>query len=153
MEEEQLKQVIDRIDEGINQKIQSLNEEINQEELKKILKNIGILQDTDILNITEISETEKNRFNSKFEILQGEEISSDNVVNTIETIKDNLINMQVVSNKELKLEINQKQNNEELATTLKNFVEKDKGRKYNIKVEYDEIGLVKYIVLTIVEKK
>ena len=71
----------------------------------------------------------------------------------IETIKDNLSNMQAVSNQELKLEISRNEKNDELAETLKAFVEKDKNRKYNISIEYDENGLVRYFVLTIVEKQ
>ena len=56
----------------------------------------------------------------------------------------------MISNEELKIEISQNDKNEELGKVLEDFVQKDKNRKYNISVEYDEeTGLVKYIIMTI----
>ena len=68
----------------------------------------------------------------------------------IRILKENLINIEVISNEELKIEISQNDKNEELGKMLEDFVQKDKNRKYNISVEYDEeTGLVKYIIMTI----
>ncbi len=153
LEENNLKQIVNRISEGINGKIESLQQEINKEEINKVFEVMGIVKTQNILEGTGISEVEKNRFNSIFDMLKGENLNSDQVIQAIESIKGYLNNMETISNQELKLEISRSQNNEELAETLKAFIEKDKSRKYNIGIEYDENGLVKYLILTIVEER
>ena len=73
--------------------------------------------------------------------------------NLIEAIKENLIDFEVVSNTELKLKLDRLDKDEEVATTLSAFIEQNKNKKYNAKVEYDETtGLVSDIVLTMLEK-
>ena len=153
LEENNLKQIVNRISEGINGKIESLQQEINKEEINKVFEVMGIVKTQNILEGTGISEVEKNRFNSIFDMLKGENLNSDQVIQAIESIKGYLNNMETISNQELKLEISRSQNNGELAETLKAFIEKDKSRKYNIGIEYDENGLVKYLILTIVEER
>lgn len=153
LEENNLKQIVSRISEGINRKIESLQQEINKEEINKVFEVMGIVKTQDILEGTVISEVEKNRFNSIFDMLKGENLNSDQVIQAIESIKGYLNNMETISNQELKLEISRSQNNEELAETLKAFIEKEKSRQYNIGIEYDENGLVKYLILTIVEER
>lgn len=153
LEQPQVQAILNRVKEGINRKLEEQEEKIKIKEIQQVLEMMGLLKDEQKLEGTVISETEKNRFNSKYELLQGEEMSSEEVVKVVETIQNNLINMEVVSNKELKLEINRNQKKEELLETLITFLEKDKNRKYNIKVEYNPDGLVQYVVLTIVDKK
>lgn len=153
LQENNLKQIVSRISEGINRKIESLQQEINKEEINKVFEVMGIVKTQDILEGIGISEVEKNRFNSIFDMLKGENLNSDQVIQVIESIKGYLNNMETISNQELKLEISRSQNNEELAETLKAFIEKEKSRKYNIGIEYDENGLVKYLILTIVEER
>lgn len=153
LESEQTQEILNRVKEAVSNKLNSIQEQISLENIQEVLKAIGVMQDTQKLEGNGVSETEKNRFNAKFEFLQGENLSSDEVLKVIETIQNNFINMQVVSNEQLKLEINRNQGDEEMASTLKTFVEKDKNKKYNVEIEYDEVGLVKYIVLTIVKKQ
>lgn len=151
LNEEELNAILNRISEEIGKKLESVAQEIKLEDLQQILINIGILNDIQILEGEGISELEKNRFNSRFEILEGENIDSIDMLKIIEVIKDNIVNIQAVSNMELKIEIG-KDNNEDIVKALEDFVKKEKSQKYNAKVEYDETGLVKYVVLTIVEK-
>lgn len=153
MEEEKLKVVLSRVSEGVQQKIDSISQEIRIEDIQEVLQALGIIQDKQKLEATGVSETEKNRFNSKFEILEGENIDSENMLKVIEVLKENLINLEAVSNEELKIEIDKNNKNEELGNTLENFIQKDKNRKYNVKIEYDEeTGLVKYVVMVILKE-
>ena len=147
----QTQAILNRVKEGLNSKIDSLKQEINIEEIQEPLKVVGIVKEENILEGNGVSETEKNRFNSGYEILQGENLNSESVLSVINTIQDNLINMEVASNEILKLEIGKSNGNTELVNTLKEFIEKQQNVNYNIKVEYDDVGLVKYIVLTMVE--
>ena len=152
MEEERLKQMVSKIGEGLSQKIELIEQDVKIEEIKEVLKAVGILKEEINFNEVEVSNIEKNRFNSKFEMLKGENIDGEDMIKTIEAIQENLIDMKAVSNHELKLEISRGENNQELIEILKNFMEKNKDKKYNINIEYDDIGFVKYILLTMLEE-
>ena len=153
LEQQQVQAILNRVKEEMNRKQEEHKEKIKIEEIQKVLEVMGMAKQNQKLDLTVVSETEKNRFNSKYELLQGEEMSSEDVIKVVKTIQNNLMDMEVVSNKVLKLEIDRNQKKEELLETLITFFEKDKNRKYNIKVEYNEDGFVQYVVLTIVDKK
>lgn len=153
LEQEQLQEILNRVKEGVTNQEEKVKQEINIEEIQEVLKVVGILKDGQILEGTGVSETERNRFNSKYELLQGESMSSEDVIKIIETIEDNLKNMEVISNNELRLEISKNEKQEGIVPTLTTFLETEKNKKYDVKVEYDENGLVKYMTLTIVSQR
>ena len=77
----------------------------------------------------------------------------DNILNVIEAIKDNFVEIEVVSNNEVKLKIDRTQKNDDVVETLKNFIEENQDKIYNVTIEYDETtGLVSDLLLTILEK-
>lgn len=153
LEPEQLSTIMNKVREGIANKTEKISQDIKLDDINTILKNVGIINERIELGNLEISDAEKNRFNSNFEILQGEDLKAEDVLNIINAIKENASDLQVVSNKELKIEISRNSSNEQLVKTLEEFIEKDKNRNYNVKLEYDnENGLVKFVILTILEK-
>lgn len=153
LEPEQLSTIMNKVREGIANKTEKISQDIKLDDINTILKNVGVINERIELGNLEISDAEKNRFNSNFEILQGEDLKAEDVLNIINAIKENASDLQVVSNKELKIEISRNSGNEQLVKTLEEFIQKDKNRNYNVKIEYDnENGLVKFIILTILEK-
>lgn len=154
LEAEQLVAVLDRVNEGVSQKINEITTTVvNKEDLLNVLKVIGIVKEEETLQSSGVTETERNRFNSKFEILQGENLEGEAMLNLIEAVKQNLISMEVVSNTELRLKLDTLNKNEQVANTLSAFFEENKDQKYNAKVEYDETtGLASDILLTMVEE-
>lgn len=153
LETEQLSTILNKVGEGITKKIEKISQDIKLDDIQRTLKNIGIVNEKIEFENLEVSDTEKNRFNSNFEILQGENLKAEDVLNMINVIKENVKDLQVVSNKELKIEINRNENNEQLVKTLEEFLLKDKSRNYNVKLEYDaENGFVKFVILTILDK-
>lgn len=153
LEEEEVKTVLDRINTEVSKKMDEIaSTVIKTEDLWEVIEATGLVKRQQVLQAMGVTETERNRFNSKFEILQGEDLQSEEILNMMEAIKDNLIDMEVVSNTELKLKLDQSNKNEEIATTISSFIEENKNRaSYNIKVEYDEItGLVSDLLLTMV---
>lgn len=152
LNEEQTKSIIDTVKTEINKEIEEVKQEIKYQDIEQMLKDIGLIKDSTILGATVITETEKNRFNSIFELLQGEKLSGENVISSIETIKNNIGGIEVVSSSELKLTIVRENPDEEVVNTLINFLE-EKRNNYNLSLEYDENGLVNALVLTIVEEK
>ncbi len=151
LDDEQMKTVLARLTEGLNSKIEELRNKIEMNDMQEILKTIGIIQEKQkIEEGTTVSEIEKNQFNSKFQILQGEDISSENMAYILDSIKENVLNLEVISNEKLKIRIDKSNSNEDIINTLKKFFEQEKDKKFNINIENDEeTGLVKYLVLTI----
>ncbi len=154
MEAEQVQAIWSKVNTSVSQKIDEITTvAIKMEDLWKIAKSIGIVSEQQTLEAMGITETEKNRFNSQFEILQGEELESGTVLNLIDAIRENLVELEIVSNRELKLKLDRFNKNEDVANTMRSFIEENKSRKYNAKVEYDEeTGLVCDILLTLLEK-
>lgn len=154
MEAEQVQAIWSKVNTSVSQKIDEITTvAIKMEDLWKVAKSIGIVSEQQTLEAMGITETEKNRFNSQFEILQGEELESGTVLNLIDAIQENLVELEIVSNKELKLKLDRFNKNEDVANTMRSFIEENKNRKYNAKVEYDEgTGLVCDILLTLLEK-
>lgn len=151
LKREELDYILNQIKEILPERIDGISEKIEIEELQEFGKTLGIIQDTSKLEGIGITEAQKNRFNSKFQFLKTEELNNEEMLNTIQVFQDNLINLELVSDTELKLEIDRNNNNEEYVNLIKDFVENDKRKKYNIEIEYDdETGLVKYVVMKIV---
>ncbi len=155
LEEQQTQSLLEQVSRQVTEKVTEITtNDIKIQDLWEVLKVIGLIKEGQTFEVVGVTEVEKNRFNSKFEILQGENLGSEEVLNLINAIKDNLIDMEVMSNTELKLKLDQFNKNDEIVSTLTTFIEGDKNRKYNAKIEYDEeTGLVSDIILSIVEKQ
>ena len=140
-----------KIKESIDGKIEETKEKIVYQDIEKMLKDTKIVQDFTILDSNGITDTERNRFNSNFELLKGENLSGENILQTINIIKNNIEDMEIVSGTELKIGIVRDGGNDEVITTLTNFFEENTRKSYNVSLEYDENGLVNELILTIVE--
>ena len=150
LDKERLQPLIQRIKTSLNEKINETFTSKGTEDFNKILNVLGIRKEGQTIESNGITETEKNRFNSQFEMLQGNEITAENIIRAIEVAKNNINGIEIVSNTKLKIKIDRNNSNEEVTSQLVDFIEQDKGRKYNVGVEYNQNGLVQYIVLEIV---
>lgn len=154
LEKEQLQAVLNQVSEEVRQKINSISEEVKINDIQEILEELGIINKQQNIEAGGITETEKNRFNSKFEILKGEELDNENVLKVVEAVKDNIINAQVDTNEEIKIEISRNESNQDIEKSLEEYIKKEKDKKYDIKIEYDEdTELVKYIIMTPAKKR
>lgn len=151
LDDAQTQEIINTVRSGVDTEIETIKQEIVYQDIEQMLKDIGLMKDVTVLYSNGITETEKNRFNSNFEILQGENLEGANVITSIQSIKNNIENMEVVSKNELKLTVARNKSNEEVVNTLIGFLEDNRNNRYNISVHYDENGLVNQLVLTIVE--
>lgn len=154
LEKEQLQAVLNQVSEEVQQKINSISEEVKINDIQEILETLGIINKQQNIEAGGITETEKNRFNSKFEILKGEELDNENVLKVVEAVKDNIINAQVDTNEKIKIEISRNESNQDIEKSLEEYIKKEKDKKYDIKIEYDEdTELVKYIIMTPAKKR
>ncbi len=152
LEDAQSQEIINTVKTGLDTELETIRQEIEYGDIEQMLKDIGLLRDSTVLGSSGITETEKSRFNSTFELLQGENLSTENVTNSIQTIKNNIGNIEIVSNSELRLSIVRSGGNEEVVNALTSFLNEHRNNQYNISVGYDENGLVNQLILTIVEK-
>lgn len=154
LEEEQAQSIVEQVTNAVSKKVEELTTTtINIEDLREVLKIVGVVPSGQTIQGSGVTETEKKRFNSKFEILQGEKLEENDVLRLIEAIKENFVDMEIVSNTELKLKLDRLNKKEELATQLSDFIKANRNRKYNAKVEYDEeTGLVSDILLIMLER-
>ena len=131
--------ILNQVTSSVFGKVNEINTNaIKTEDVGELGKAMGLIKEQDTIEANGITETEKSRFNSQFEILQGEDLKSDTILDLIDAIQDNLVDLEVISNTELKLKLDRLDKNEEVATTLSAFIEENKNKIYNAKVEYDE---------------
>ena len=152
LEQTQLQEITNNIQTALNNKLETVRQDINISDINNMLINIGLIRDESVLGSTVVTETEKNRYNSRYELLQGENLKSEDISRIVDTIKSNLVNLEVVSSQELKLKIDRHEGNEEMAKVLNDFLEDNSNQEYNLKVEYGDDGLVSALILTMVEK-
>ena len=150
LNDENFKKIISTINTALTEKTNQLYEQINKDDLRKPFEAMGIIQKEQNIEANGMSQTEKNRFNSKFEFAKGEELQSEDVLKIIEASKSYINGLEVTANKEIRLKLDINSNDDQAVEKIKNFIEKKKDAKYNVDIEYDETsGLASYIVITI----
>ena len=99
-----------------------------------------------------ISETEKNRFNAKFELLKGEKLKLENIDSILNSISNNIEGVQVISNTQIKILVSQKETkNEDTIKMIQEWKNKQKTGEYNLKIEYNqENGLAEKLDIQII---
>lgn len=154
LEQEQLQSLMATVSEGVNGKMTELQNEINMQEIQQVLVNIGLLEETQDMQVTQTSETERSRYNSQFEMLRGENLESERILNAIDASQNYISDLEVISNTELRIVLNRNENNPDVVSTLQTFIEEHGRENYNIDVEYDEqTGLVSSLLLFIVTEE
>lgn len=98
----------------------------------------------------EVTDLQRNRFNSQFEIYAGEEIEGKDVIELINIVESSLKSINVENSKTLNISIERNKEDKELAQRILNVIKEEK--KYNIELKYDNsTGLVSNIIITIVD--
>lgn len=145
--------LIKKIDEAVKQEVNNNFNEKTKQDIKKVLQRIGVLEEKYEIEVTEgTTEAERNRFNSKFEILQGKDITGNSITKIVDIISKNVSNLEVSSDTKLKIKIDVNNVNEQLANKLSDFMNENKDKKYDVSVEYDETtGYVNYVNIDVVE--
>lgn len=152
---ENLTNITERIKLSVSEKVNSIFSDENKQDLDRILQIIGVTKQQQKIESEGTSEIEKNRFNSKYEILQGEDLESTRIIDLIDVAKDDMTNLEAVSGTKLKIQLEKNKGNSEIVDKLTKFVnaEQNERNKYKVSVEYDdETGLVKDIVMEIAEE-
>ena len=151
LEQEELQSLMTTVTDNVNNKFAELQTEIDMQEIQQVLVNAQLLEEGKNIESTGVTETEKTRYNSQFEMLKGQNLDAERVLNAINASQNYINNLEVVSNTELRIVLDRTTNNPDVVTTLQTFMEEHGRETYNIDVDYDEnTGLVNALVLTIV---
>ena len=110
----------------------------------------------------EVSQTEINKFNAKFEFYTGEEVSTENVKMLLEIVKNNLKSYEFLNNEVPDNTVGTTTQNNKI--NIKLNIEKDKideaginkvlekinsSKKYKVSIKYNDTnGLIDYITIT-----
>ena len=179
LDEEQSNAINGILTENVQSQLSNLLAVVNLNDYVSMLQNLGLMNKTSIElpSDGEVTETERKRFNSQFECFVSEGLTSDNIKELIDTAENNFEDMKVLlkngeiqdlnldkinSSKEssdykkeiseILLYIKRNSNNEEKEADLLTYLEKERGNKYNVSIEYDADGLTRIIRAKIQEK-
>ena len=144
----QLQRLANTITSRVNEEIQKLTTEINFLEIQDMLYEIGIINKKPEIEFQEITQTEIDRFNAQFEFFKNQKIKASEITSIIDSLKNNIVNVEINSEKQAKIEVEISNNNinQEEITKIVKFLDENKDKEYNVTVEYDENnGVAKFI--------
>jgi len=147
LDKEATKELVNRIKIALNQKIDTTFVNNEREDFVSILKVLGIKRDIQEIQPIGVTDAERDRYNSQFDILQGENLKGKDIITAINAIKGNINKIDIISDTELKIKlVKLKSNsNDDVVKQLIEFLEKNSDKVYNIKIDYDENGLAQQI--------
>ena len=161
---------------NIQTQIQKFNDSVPLQNYVKMLQNLNLLKNNsiDISDNVDITETEKNRFNSQFEYFASQNLTTDDVNELINSFSDNFEDMYIVLKNgeetdvdteqlggntssssdyiknidEIDIKIKQNTTNDSKKEKLQKLIEKI-NKKYDVSLEYNDNGLVNKVKLKI----
>lgn len=180
LSEEKLEYVKGVLMENISEQIERLSSVINVEDILGIVGSFtgNNNTETELPEYGEVSEVEKKRFNSQFEFFEGEDLSSENIKELIESSENNLENIKVLLKdgtieeldikkldkdyngnekyedniEEIIIYIKENKTNEDKKEEAMEYIDKlSSNNKYSVGIQYDENELVKLVRIKLQE--
>ena len=163
LNDEQKESVRSNVEENINNQINTFLQVVPLENINQMLINLNFMEEEldDISGDGNVTELEKNRFNSTFELFEGEHITKERIEELIDISKEDLGDVRITNYKEqgneripseYRLVIERGTDNSELAENVIAYIEENYNEEFSVRLEYDETtGLVNNIYITIME--
>ena len=163
LSDEQKESVRSNVEENINNQINTFLQVVPLENINQMLINLNFMEEEldDISEDGSVTELEKNRFNSTFELFEGEHITKERIEELIDISKEDLGDVRITNYKEqgneripseYRLVIERGTDNSELAENVIAYIEENYNEEFSVRLEYDETtGLVNNIYITIME--
>ena len=157
LNDEQFENIKNTLNDNLIEKLQAVSEQVNYEELFRILTELEILpEQITIEDLVTLTRSEVSKFNATFEIYKGQKVNVSAIDNLLKIVKDNLDTVEVLSDNAIKLNIVKGTSNEELANKVSEIInsEENKNKEYSIEYEYDEeTNIIKAVIIQILEKQ
>ena len=137
----------------------TITEKITSDDINSMLKSLGFIKE-DVIKTEEpieVTETERNRFNSSLTLFIGEERTVDDVKRLLETVQTDFSDATITNDdkdklQEITLEIERGKSNTEKKDEVLAVLDENKSKKFNITMSYDEeTKLINRIFLKIPE--
>ncbi len=152
LEQSNAQAIINIINNNNNEQIEKILERIKLEDINKMLKDLGILKESEIQFKKEeeevVTEAERTRFNSELSLFLGKEVEADSIKQLLEVTNETLENAQIIYDEEstrtpkpLKafiINIKREAGNEQQKQELLKVLEENKNEKFTITMTSDE---------------
>ena len=149
LEKDQITNIINILEDTVNNQINNITNKVTPEELNEILKDLGFIKE-DIFKIEEpieVTEIERNRFNSQLTFFIGQKQSSDNINILLTAIESNLEDATIenITTEREKEELNQitlnitrNSKNDEKLQQVREVIKTNEREEYDVTMSYDE---------------
>ena len=163
LDDNQKENVRNNVEQNITNQINTFLQVVPLENINQMLRNINLMEEEldDISGEGNVTEVEKNRFNSTFELFEGEDITKERVEELINIAKENLADVRISNYKEqgdeklpleYRLVIERGTDNSELAENVIAYIDEKYNEDFSVRLEYDETtGLVNNIYITVMK--
>ena len=165
LNDEQKENVRNNVEGNITNQINTFLQVVPIENINQMLINLNLMEEEldDLSGEGTVTEVEKNRFNSIFELYEGEHITKERVEELINIAKDNLEDVRITNYREqeneserfpleFRLVIERGTENADLAESVIAYIEEKYTQEFSVRLEYDETtGLVNSIYITVME--
>lgn len=153
LEQAQAIAIINVLQKNFNSQLDTTLEKIKLDDINAMLKQLEILKETELKfeNTTEenVSEAERNRFNSQLTLFIGKEVDTNSILQLLEVTNESLKDVQIIYDEEkskedkkvLKgfiLDIKRNTGNETKKQEMTKELETNKNEKFTIAMSYDE---------------
>ena len=161
--EEQAENVRNNIQNNIAGQLNKIEQVVSFQKLKDMLIEMNLLEeDLEKISNEMITEAERIRFNSDFELFEGDNINKERIIELLNLKKDNIQNITVSKYQEqtysetekipleYQVEISRDEGNTEKIERFINILNQNQYDRFSVKLQYDEeTGLVNNIYITI----
>lgn len=145
LNQEQTQRILEILSQNVENQMAKITEKITAEDINSMLKSLGFIKE-DVIKTqapVEVTETERNRFNSTLTLFIGEEMTADDAKRLLETVQANLKDAEITQDEDEKLQqitlqIERNTGNSEKSTEVLTALEENKSKKFNITMSYDE---------------
>lgn len=151
LEKEPISNIFKILTENVKEQTQMVQTKIKMDDINTMLKKLGLIKE-DIIQTeepSEVTEAERNRFNSSFTFFIGQELTAENINQLLEVAKESLSDAEIIIEgdredrkelTEIKLYIKRNTQNEEKRQEVMDTIlsDKNKNKKYDITMKYDE---------------
>lgn len=150
LEQEQLNNLLETVRTNLDTRATEIEQTINIDEIRSVLVDLDILKQIQTLESTGVTETERTRYNSQFEIYRGTDLEAERVQSLVDNMEEFFSSIEITDNNVFKIKLDSNSYDENVKTTLDNFLEESRNVTYNVDVEYNsETGLAEYFVITV----
>lgn len=153
-EEDEITSIIDNLKDRVIANLEKSQSSINSKLLNNILIWIDKKEQESKQKEENNIERQKQKFNNKFELYEGEELEYEHMQNLLSVISRNLEGYQIINGSEgntLEIKIKEGAKNEEKMTEIESAIT-DKN-KYNVQINYSEDGLIESIDISVYNKE